>query len=269
MVARTVTARSRSLGHGSWSIGMGPWCRHGRPQSIPPLRDPRHPSGVMPRPTRPARLVVMRVEQAPVRRTGVAGRDGWAGLFASAFKKSRNPMVLLDGHRRQVDANGAYVKLLGYSRSRILNVPIYEFVAGGPIMSPQEWASALGQGQQLTGEVGLIARDGSVVAVQWGATIEVVTGRQLVLVVALSTSRWGRRFRRDIPADLQPTGLSPRELEIIRLVAQGATGPEIADELHISHDTVRTHVRNAMAKLGARSRAHLVALVLGEGKALD
>ena len=41
-----------------------------------------------------------------------------------------------------------------------------------------------------------------------------------------------------------------------------------AEQLHIAHDTVRTHVRNAMAKVGARSRAHLVAKALGEGHAL-
>ena len=43
------------------------------------------------------------------------------------------------------------------------------------------------------------------------------------------------------------------------------TGAELADAPHISHDTVRTHVRNAMTKLGARSRAHLVAKALGDG----
>jgi DNA-binding CsgD family transcriptional regulator len=48
-------------------------------------------------------------------------------------------------------------------------------------------------------------------------------------------------------------------------VALGRSGPEIADELGIAHDTVRTHVRNAMTKAGARSRAHLVARALGEG----
>jgi DNA-binding CsgD family transcriptional regulator len=53
------------------------------------------------------------------------------------------------------------------------------------------------------------------------------------------------------------------------MVALGASGPEIADELRISHDTVRTHVRNAMTKLGARSRAQLVAMSLAEGHALD
>ena len=46
------------------------------------------------------------------------------------------------------------------------------------------------------------------------------------------------------------------------------TGPEIADELDICRDTVRTHVRNAMTKLGARSRAHLVAKALGDGLVL-
>ncbi len=52
-------------------------------------------------------------------------------------------------------------------------------------------------------------------------------------------------------------------------MALGNTGPEIADELQIAHDTVRTHVRNAMAKTDARSRAHLVAKALGEGLALN
>jgi DNA-binding CsgD family transcriptional regulator len=63
--------------------------------------------------------------------------------------------------------------------------------------------------------------------------------------------------------------LSKRELQIVRLIAAGRTGPEIVDELHLSHNTVRTHVRNATTKLTARSRAHLVAKVLGEGILLD
>ena len=57
-------------------------------------------------------------------------------------------------------------------------------------------------------------------------------------------------------------------MEIVHLVALGASGPEIGDELSISHETVRTHVRNAMDKVGARSRAHLVAKALGDGLTL-
>ena len=102
---------------------------------------------------------------------------------------------------------------------------------------------------------------------QYAGHTEVVTGERRVLFVALSTSRWGRHSRRDAD-ETAPRALSPRESEIVQLVAAGETGPEIAEHLHISHATVRTHVRNAMAKLGARSRAQLVAKALGEGHAL-
>jgi DNA-binding CsgD family transcriptional regulator len=66
------------------------------------------------------------------------------------------------------------------------------------------------------------------------------------------------------PQDLDST-LTPREREVIRLVAQGATTGQIAVELYLSPATVRTHVRNAMVKTQARTRAHLVAIVLSDG----
>jgi DNA-binding CsgD family transcriptional regulator len=114
----------------------------------------------------------------------------------------------------------------------------------------------------------MIHADGSLVAVQWGADTEVVTGRRLVLFVAISTSRWGARFRRTATSDREAGELSEREGEIVRLISAGRSGPEIADELQIAHNTVRTHVRNSMLKLGARSRAHLVAKALSSGAAL-
>lgn len=197
----------------------------------------------------------------------MARPDGWSALFSSAFNGSRNAMVLLDERRRHVDANGAYLKLLGYRRDELIGRPVYAFVAGGPLASAEEWAAKLLTGQ-FTGEADLVCADGSKVSVQWAATTEVVTGRRLVLFVALSTSRWGTRFRRDIPSEPEPGTLSERQREIVRLVALGSTGPEIAAELQIAHDTVRTHVRNAMTKVGARSRAHLVAKALGDGHVL-
>ena len=63
------------------------------------------------------------------------------------------------------------------------------------------------------------------------------------------------------PRDERP--LSARERQVVELIALGSTGPEIAEELQIAHDTVRTHVRNSMTKLRARSRAQLVANALG------
>ncbi len=197
-----------------------------------------------------------------------SGTADMSALFTAAFAQSRNPMVLVDEHRRHLDANGAYVKLLGYERQAILGQPLYRFVAGGPLLSPAEWKAALASGR-FSGEAELCCADGARVAVQWAATTEVVTGRYLALFVVVSTSRWGPRFRRAPLAERETGTLSRREREVVRLVALGSTGPEIADELQIAHHTVRTHVRNSMDKLGARSRAHLVAKALGNGLVLD
>jgi PAS domain S-box-containing protein len=64
-----------------------------------------------------------------------------------------------------------------------------------------------------------------------------------------------------------PQGRPPsaRELEVLTLLAEGATDPQIAKQLELSPATVQTHVRNAKAKLGARTRAQAVALVLERG----
>jgi PAS domain S-box-containing protein len=175
-------------------------------------------------------------------------------------------MVLLDSHRLHVDVNGAYLKLLGYSRDEIIGRPIYEFNADDRV-SREKWQAMLAT-RRFTGEATLRRADGSNVAVQWAATVETVTGRRLVLFVALNLSRWGRRFRRSTSTGQPPQRLSEREQTVVRLVALGNTGPEIAEELGITHDTVRTHVRNAMTKVDARSRAHLVAKALGEGHVL-
>ena len=188
--------------------------------------------------------------------------DGWSGLFAAAFRQSKNPMALIDDQRTIVDVNGSLLAVLRRKPGDVLGHRIFEFVDGGPLFSDPEWEAALDEGR-FTGEAVLLCAGGGTVGVQWGATTEVVTGRRLVLAVVLSTSRWGSRFRaRPAPGD---GDLSPRQRESVRLVAHGMTGQEIADELVIAHETVRTHIRSAMGRLGARSRAHLVAKALGEG----
>jgi len=55
--------------------------------------------------------------------------------------------------------------------------------------------------------------------------------------------------------------LTQREREIVRALAGGASDKEIAKELHLSVNTVRSHVQNAIRRMGARSREHAVALL--------
>ena len=60
-------------------------------------------------------------------------------------------------------------------------------------------------------------------------------------------------------------GLSPREVEVLRLVALGFTNQQIADELCIGVSTVETHRTHIMEKLGLRGRAQLVRYALAKG----
>jgi DNA-binding NarL/FixJ family response regulator len=59
--------------------------------------------------------------------------------------------------------------------------------------------------------------------------------------------------------------LTDREREVVAWVATGQSNGEIADVLHLSPDTVRTHVSRAMIKLGARDRAQLVVFAIQSG----
>lgn len=55
-------------------------------------------------------------------------------------------------------------------------------------------------------------------------------------------------------------GITPRELEILGLVAQGLSNREIAGRLFVSENTVKTHCSRAFEKLGARKRMQAVQL---------
>ncbi len=60
--------------------------------------------------------------------------------------------------------------------------------------------------------------------------------------------------------------LSPREREIMHLMAEGMTADAIGNQLNVSVETVRTHVRNVIRKLQARNRVHAIALALERGE---
>jgi DNA-binding NarL/FixJ family response regulator len=59
--------------------------------------------------------------------------------------------------------------------------------------------------------------------------------------------------------------LSKREREIMELLSQGLTGEQVAERLFLSPETIKTHIRNAMAKLEANTRVHAIAIALREG----
>jgi DNA-binding NarL/FixJ family response regulator len=74
-----------------------------------------------------------------------------------------------------------------------------------------------------------------------------------------------RLFARQEAARSHPL-LTRREREVLQLLADGLNGEQAAQRLFISGETVRTHVRNAMEKLDAQTRAHAVAIALRRGE---
>jgi DNA-binding NarL/FixJ family response regulator len=79
-----------------------------------------------------------------------------------------------------------------------------------------------------------------------------------ILIEHLKQPRPERRRIADIP-------LSAREVEVLKLIAQEYSNPEIADKLFISIRTVDTHRRNLLEKLGAKNTAGLVKYAIQKG----
>jgi DNA-binding NarL/FixJ family response regulator len=83
---------------------------------------------------------------------------------------------------------------------------------------------------------------------------------ETVLAPSVAT-RLVDRMRKPNPAD----SLSPRELEVLRLVARGLSNADIGRELYIAEATVKTHLLRAFAKLGVSDRTAAVTTALAAG----
>jgi DNA-binding NarL/FixJ family response regulator len=64
-----------------------------------------------------------------------------------------------------------------------------------------------------------------------------------------------------------PDDLTPREVEVLQLIAEGLTNTEIAERLVVSAATVKSHVNHIFAKIGARDRAQAVVYAYAQGLA--
>jgi PAS domain S-box-containing protein len=188
---------------------------------------------------------------------------GWERLFWLVFERTSNPVVLLDEKRTIVEVNDAAVELIGGSRASLIGSSIVASIdpdereAAGA-----EWDAFLSSGE-YTGTRDLLRADGSRVHVQFAARLAVVGARKLAIYVAMPDDAGDALVALDAQLPL-----TAREREVVTLIALGHETDDIARELHISPETVRSHVRNAMARLGAHTRAQLVAIAICGEQAL-
>jgi DNA-binding NarL/FixJ family response regulator len=73
-------------------------------------------------------------------------------------------------------------------------------------------------------------------------------------------------FQQPVPACAEAESLSPREAEVLDLLAKGFLYKEIADQMKVSYATVHTHIRHIYEKLHVRSRTEAVAKHLGQSR---
>jgi DNA-binding CsgD family transcriptional regulator len=176
---------------------------------------------------------------------------------------SSSPQVLLvvDDDCVCVEASLGTCRLLGLARSAIVGHPVEElFAPSSRERFDQVWQAFRPSG----GHAEPFALDLPTSSVETAITVitDVLPGRHLIsldpLLGQLATgaeARWRNSSR----------GPSAREREVLGFLARGSTDAEIATILGLSSATVQTHVRNAKAKLGAKTRAQAVALALGQG----
>jgi DNA-binding CsgD family transcriptional regulator len=189
--------------------------------------------------------------------------------FWPLFSQSRIPMALIGRDRLYVEVNDAVVDVYKVQREEVLGTLAGHTAIDDPEVGDAQWQQLVST-NALYGERLISFGVQKQMRVSYAAHSMTVNDHWLALFVTLS-------------ARMEPDGaeligaprlessnghaskLTDREREVVSLVALGSTTRVIATDLSLSPDTIRSHVRNAMAKTGAHTRAQLVALLLADG----
>lgn len=92
------------------------------------------------------------------------------------------------------------------------------------------------------------------------AAIDPAVQHHVIDAIAASPER-----RDSVHARQLPDGLTPRESEVLALIAEGLSNREIADRLHVNESTIKSHINHLFAKTGVRDRAQAVSYAYRHG----
>jgi DNA-binding NarL/FixJ family response regulator len=88
---------------------------------------------------------------------------------------------------------------------------------------------------------------------------------ETIRAVHAGQKRLSAEVAAEIAEHVTDDALTPREVDVLRLVAGGNANKEIAAQLSLTEETVKSHLRNILAKLSANDRTHAVAIGLKRG----
>jgi PAS domain S-box-containing protein len=157
--------------------------------------------------------------------------------------------------------NQAAIALVGDIRGR----PFTNVIAPHDVSRlRQQFVRKLREGGSSDFDATLITKEGRIAQV--GATSTALTrSGQVVGLFGVMT----RPAAVDHEPPVAAERLTPRQLEVLQLLARGATTDGIAADLHLSRETVRNHVRAVLERLGATSRLEAVAFARRDGLVLE
>ena len=88
---------------------------------------------------------------------------------------------------------------------------------------------------------------------------------ETIRAVHVGQKRISPELATEIAEHATDDALTPREIDVLRLIARGNPNKIIAAELSLTEETVKSHIRNILSKLGANDRTHAVAIGLKRG----
>jgi PAS domain S-box-containing protein len=212
---------------------------------------------------------------------GVGGmRAEQSGIF-KAFARAADGAMIADSHGRVLLWNRAAERLLGWTANEAVGRPCCEVLGGRPVNGRRashqgcQVMAAARQGEGVEAfDLRAQSKTGREVTLNVSTLAIPLEGNGSGLIVHLFREVAARPVApppAGAEAALQPaqtngtSPLTPRELEVLRLLATGANTKSAADKLGVSPATIRNHVQNLLGKLGVHSRLQAVAYATSHG----
>jgi DNA-binding CsgD family transcriptional regulator len=197
----------------------------------------------------------------------VLSARGQANKLMPVFERSPVPMTMHDGGRQHVEANRPAELMARASLAELRRLTVDDFMPPDqrPVMDAiwtrmLETGLATGPGPRV-----LTRRNGEPVEIVIWGMANALPGLHVFACVPTSWTGSDVGVLADELVKLPGSPLTPRELEVLQLAAEGLSGTDIADLLVVSPHTVKTHFQNLYRKLGVPGRVGAVAKALRLG----
>jgi DNA-binding CsgD family transcriptional regulator len=194
----------------------------------------------------------------------VLGARGEARRLKRIFERTPVPALMFDGQRRHLEANRPARLWFRRSLEEIRSYGLGDLATPDQIgVWERLWARLLETGS-VAERYQTAKPDGSPIDVFYCALADVLPERHVIVFAPADWPEDELRVTGDDGSD-PSASLTPREIEVLELAAEGTGIPELGEELALSPDTVSTHLKNIYAKLGVHNRTAAVTTAMRLG----